>query len=472
MLDMDHTFLVSHGDGPNTPKQHEIIDVESELVSTVTVPLRQPVYWTPIYLFMVPIGMFMAHFFFQVVIGLVFNAFGPTKQLLENSVYYSARKPKQGVVDPTVKSIQRAITEYELQGGTVNIFINDDGMQNLPPDQALTKMKYYAANNIGWIARPPHKKDGFIRQGRFKKASNMNYCLDKLPSCNIRPHIGENVIAFFSDFVYRMIRTACACGESAPFVGHNAFLRWSAIKSVVFEEDGIRKFWSDSHVSEDFDMALRLQIKGFILRYASYSDGGFQEGVSLTYGDEIKRWEKYAFGCALITYVMRGLFYDDLDNYFLDPFQLWLCLVFVFSVFVVLSTSIHYYRASMSTFFGAMFEFVSWLPFFFVFFAGLSFHCSMALLARMFNYNIQWGATAKELKKTSFSLEFRSSLIQLWKMYIVFTPLAIGIFLMAFVPPDDWKITDVASILPFSVLVCAHILAPILLNPTLTLFIF
>ncbi|KAJ3282075.1 hypothetical protein HDU79_010286, partial [Rhizoclosmatium sp. JEL0117] len=198
MLDMDHTFLVSHGDDPNTPKQHEIIDVESELVSAVTVPLRQPVYWSLVlttialginivvnfsiigdlvadylidsnywrlfYLFMVPIGMFMAHFFFQVVIGLVFNAFGPTKQLQENSVYYSARKPKrvnqlelptitvqipvymeslEGVVDPTVKSIQRAITEYELQGGTVNIFINDDGMQNLPPDQALTKMKYY-----------------------------------------------------------------------------------------------------------------------------------------------------------------------------------------------------------------------------------------------------------------------------------------------------------------------------------------
>ncbi|KAJ3277413.1 hypothetical protein HDU79_002507, partial [Rhizoclosmatium sp. JEL0117] len=49
----------------------------------------------------------------------------------------------EGVVDPTVKSVQRAITEYELQGGTVNIYINDDGMQNLSPDQALTKMKYY-----------------------------------------------------------------------------------------------------------------------------------------------------------------------------------------------------------------------------------------------------------------------------------------------------------------------------------------
>jgi hypothetical protein len=37
---------------------------------------------------------------------------------------------------------------------------------------------YYKANNVGWCARPPHKKDGFLRKGQFKKASNMNYCLD------------------------------------------------------------------------------------------------------------------------------------------------------------------------------------------------------------------------------------------------------------------------------------------------------
>lgn len=28
------------------------------------------------------------------------------------------------------------------------------------------------------MARPPHGKAGFVRAGRFKKASNMNYCLD------------------------------------------------------------------------------------------------------------------------------------------------------------------------------------------------------------------------------------------------------------------------------------------------------
>jgi hypothetical protein len=43
---------------------------------------------------------------------------------------------------------------------------------------------YYELNNIGWCARPAstyHKKKdptGYLRKGQFKKASNMNHCLD------------------------------------------------------------------------------------------------------------------------------------------------------------------------------------------------------------------------------------------------------------------------------------------------------
>lgn len=55
---------------------------------------------------------------------------------------------------------------------------------------------------------------------------------------------------------------AVSSGDPAPLVGHNAFLRWSAIREVswVDRKDGERKFWSEAHVSEDFDLALRLQV--------------------------------------------------------------------------------------------------------------------------------------------------------------------------------------------------------------------
>ena len=51
-------------------------------------------------------------------------------------------------------------------------------------------------------------------------------------------------------------------------------------------------------MSEDFDMALRLQSAGYDLRFSTYFNGGFQEGVSLTVYDELARWEKYAYGCS------------------------------------------------------------------------------------------------------------------------------------------------------------------------------
>lgn len=58
----------------------------------------------------------------------------------------------------------------------------------------------------------------------------------------------------------------CANGDVAPFVGHNAFLRWSAIQDASFVDvDGLTKAWSESNVSEDFDMALRLQASCFLL---------------------------------------------------------------------------------------------------------------------------------------------------------------------------------------------------------------
>jgi hypothetical protein len=104
----------------------------------------------------------------------------------------------------------------------------------------------------------------------------------------------ENGITYFTNLVYTAICFSIGSGEVAPFVGHNAFLRWAAVQAVGRkEEDGYVAYWSESHVSEDFDMALRLQIAGSIIRVGSYHGDGFQEGVSLTHYDEIARWQKY-----------------------------------------------------------------------------------------------------------------------------------------------------------------------------------
>lgn len=111
---------------------------------------------------------------------------------------------------------------------------------------------------------------------------------------NVTHSFFENGITFFTNLIYTMIRFAVANGDVAPFVGHNAILRWSALQSVAYqcEDDDWEKFWSESTVSEDFDMALRLQSEGYIIRLAAYKNDGYKEGVSLTVYDELARWEK------------------------------------------------------------------------------------------------------------------------------------------------------------------------------------
>lgn len=422
-----------------------------------------------------PFGFLLAIFFSICVCGNLWQMFGPVAQCHQNSSYYSGRAPErmtgklphitiqmpvykeglEGVIIPTVESLKKAITTYERQGGSVNIFLFDDGMQIWDEEEQEIRKAYYDRNNIGWTARPKHGANGFNRPGRFKKvskdcpsrnimpiaplcladrkASNMNFgnalslrveeIMDELrpeppqedPAAlaqwqwtdedekeiydealakaleesngiawaagNIRVgeliliidsdtrvpedcfldaaswvfftlieynacplnydlreffnspniaiiqhesavmqvvgHFFENGITSFTTRINSAISFCTANGEVAPFVGHNAFLRWKAIQDAAFIDpaDGKKKCWSESHVSEDFDQALRLQMKGWSIRWASYSNGGFQEGVSLTADDEVNglcrqrvmrqtdtlqlnRWQKYAYGCS------------------------------------------------------------------------------------------------------------------------------------------------------------------------------
>lgn len=76
------------------------------------------------------------------------------------------------VIVPTVKSVKQAISMYELQGGSANIFINDDGLQLINEEERRARIDFYADNSIGWTARPKHGSEGFVRRGKFKKVWN------------------------------------------------------------------------------------------------------------------------------------------------------------------------------------------------------------------------------------------------------------------------------------------------------------
>jgi cellulose synthase/poly-beta-1,6-N-acetylglucosamine synthase-like glycosyltransferase len=340
-------------------------------------------------------------------------------------------------------------------------------------------------------------------------------------------HYFENGITHFTRRINKCISLGCANGEVAPFVGHNAFLRWSAVQDAAFVDpaDGKKKQWSEANVSEDFDLALRLLLNGYTLRWATYSNGGFKEGVSLTVVDELARWQKYAYGCneiifnplikwwkhgpisaqlrgfvwsrapvhykigmmsymfsyygiaaamvgSVLNYLLLGLS-PQLDRFYLHSFEILLACTVVFPGVGNLGFTLLEYRLGHRNFLGALYENLRWVPFFLFFFGGLAIHLSTALLAHLFSYDMTWGSTGKEVERSTFWIEvpriwqrFKLSFIICFLcivMMIIFTTEAVPFEYQ--IPGWNW-----ALIIPLSLTVGCHILLPIVLNPWLMIF--
>ncbi|KAK6068055.1 glycosyltransferase family 2 protein [Seiridium cupressi] len=567
----------------------------------------------------VPIFAWFTLFFAVVAIGMIFQLLGPVTEITQgNSHFYSSRAPNRkrhpniewphitiqmpvykeglkGVIIPTLNSVLAAIRHYENLGGTASVFV-------------CVRM-FYAANSIGWCARPAHGKDGFERKGEFKKASNMNYCLsfssrvedemlrllkqkaqtenreqesfsiqeeeevynqalqnmlDKdagkswaagnvrmgeiilIIDCDTRvpvdclslgamemkesPEVAiiqhasgimqvihtifENAITYFTNLVYTLISFSVGSGDCAPFVGHNAFLRWKAIQSVSFMEGDELKFWSEDHVSEDFDMSLRLQTAGFIVRLATYDHGEFKEGVSLTASDELLRWEKYAYGCSelvfnpvyqwlwkgpftklfirflgpnmkisakmtilgyigtyyaiaaalplcIINYLLFGwVGGENLDHSYLPSWDILCGTLFIFMIASPVCFAWFRHKIGPKMFVWAVLESFMWMPFFLIFFGGLSWHISYALLAHMFGLPIGWSSTAKEVEATGLIVGIGAIFKQFRFVLLAMCVLTAGVIYLAVGAPPGWEITAWPSILPLALQIVGHVGLP------------
>ncbi|GAB7343119.1 hypothetical protein MBLNU457_1196t1 [Dothideomycetes sp. NU457] len=586
------------------------------------------------------VQMWCSFFFFQIIITSIVQILGPVKQVSQNSRYYSGVGPlrlsryhqqplphvtvqcpvyKEGlysVIAPTIRSIKAAISTYEMQGGSASIFINDDGMQVISDEDARARQDFYNENGIGWVARPAHDPSGehgtpFVRPGKFKKASNMNYAmwiscrvedllarirrhtmwtqfdeanaytdavktiihqdqgrtwvdgnirigdyvliidsdtrvpedclLDAVSEMEQSPDVSviqfssgvlnvttsyfEKGVTFFTNLIYSAIKFAVASGDVAPFMGHNAMIRWSALQDIGFEcpIEGREKWWAETTVSEDFDLALRLQTEGYTVRFATYFGTGFKEGVSLTVYDELARWEKYAFGCSellfnpfrnwptkspltpilrrfltsrvplaskftilgymgtyfaiasswlliLANYFLTGL--AQLDTYYIDSFQIFLSCVVVFSALGNTALAIYRYRVSEKALLPALLEVYSWIPVLFIFLGGVSMHLSKAIVFHLFSININWGATAKEVADASFFDEM-PKVVRRFKWTLVYCLMATALMVVGVLAlPVFWRVDKFIAFFPLAVSVFCHFSLPLLLNPSLMRFTF
>jgi len=329
-------------------------------------------------------------------------------------------------------------------------------------------------------------------------------------------NVFENGITYFTNLTYCSIQFAVGNGDCAPFVGHNAFLRWKAVQSVAYEEDDMTKFWSDDHVSEDFDMSLRLQMNGFIVRLATYHNGGFKEGVSLTVYDELARWEKYAYGCnelvfnplrkwykgpftrlfwrflfsnikitskitilayigtyyaiasavplTLANYIMVGWFNDSLDQFYLTSWKIFVGTAVIFNVLSPLAFAMLRHRLGQKVFFWSLIETAKWTPMFILFFGGISIHLAMAICCHFLSINMEWTATAKELETTGFRVGLDKIFKDFKWMYAIVIPIVGGMIYLGTYAPRGYTITDFTAIVPLANQVGCHALLPFALG--------
>lgn len=331
----------------------------------------------------------------------------------------------------------------------------------------------------------------------------------------------EDCMAYFTMFVANSMRFMTAGGEVCPFIGHNAFLRWSAVQEIGVESDGKRRWWSESHVSEDFELSMKLQNLGYAIRMAAYSGGEFKEGVSLTVYDELNRWQKYAYGVselcfnpvrywivrgpftplfrsfllskrisgtskfttiaymgsyyaiaslwllATINYFLVGWFEVHITRLYQSSFEILIATLIVYDVAVPIANAISRYRSRQSGLVYALYENFKWILLLCLFFGGLSIHVAKALVWHLLEIPIHWDSTAKSLEASYFFNE----LPMIWQrykyLYLTITLISIALIVFASkVVSTNWQITpSVFTALPIGWVLACHAAAPLLLNP-------
>ena len=340
-------------------------------------------------------------------------------------------------------------------------------------------------------------------------------------------NVFENGITYFTELIYTSIQFAVGTGDCAPFVGHNTFIRWQAIQSIAWEDQETKKtlFWSEEHVSEDFDISLRLQMSGFIVRLATYHNGGFQEGVSLTVYDELARWEKYAYGCnelvfnpllkwptrgpftklflrfctsnikitskvtifayiwsyyaiasaiplTLVNYILVGWFQDSIDQYYIESWKIFVGMAVIFNVLSPLAYSMLRHRLGGQTFFWSILETIKWAPMFLLFFGGLSYHLSRAILYHFLMIKMEWTTTAKELERSGLRAGLDRIVRDFKGMYVFVFLMTGAMIYLALYAPRDWTITDFAVVVPLANQVGCHALLPVRLFSFFSMSVF
>lgn len=323
----------------------------------------------------------------------------------------------------------------------------------------------------------------------------------------------------FLRMVFFGIRYNVAGGDLCPFLGHNAFLRWNAVAEVSPSEgDNDTRYWSEEHVSEDFELALRLQTAGYATRLAVYDDKEWFEGVSITVYDEISRWTKYAWGCSelmfnpfklwfkkgpftstialflrskrvplaakfsslfymwtywiigltwiycIVNYLIYGWFAGAVDKAYVDQFGILIAVCVIFGLHDLIVLPFAIYRLGEVRLWQGITTSLKhfWLPI--IFFQGVSMHIGRALVFHLIGIKLTWGSTAK----TAVNRTLVQEVPLIWRKYraifIFCFVLAAAMVVLRFALSPLYRIDAFIAVVPLAWTLGFHILNPFLLN--------
>ena len=171
-----------------------------------------------------------------------------------------------------------------------------------------------------------------------------------------------------------------------------------------------------------------------------------------------------------MNYFLIGWFNGYLDKFYMESWKVFLSSVTIFSAMGNISLAVLRYRLGEKGLWASLWENFRWVPMFAVFFGGLSFHLSLALLAHMFKINMQWGATAKEKENSNFFKEIPKIFKSFkWMFALVFICFG-GMIYLGFYAPSGWEITQITAVVPLVITLISHAILPFVLNPSLMNF--
>lgn len=338
-----------------------------------------------------------------------------------------------------------------------------------------------------------------------------------LPFSNQCNNYWEGMIGYFTKKIFMSgIRLSTALGDNCPLVGHNAFIRWKDMREYANKDKQEVKYWSEETVSEDFEFFIRLAQNNKFGRYVTYTGTDFQEGVALSYIDEVIKMKKFTYGACemcfnpIKNWIHKGLFskifvmfmwsnnirwyqkistcvylstyfalassfyymvaegiisimYPEFyDRYMVRSFDVMITCVLIFGIINVIGEIIIQWRLNALSLLTLWNE-VKWIPLLALYFNSILLHLTEISFRYFWCLKAEWGSTVKEIEKINSLNALKLTLKCFIKEYICMSLLFSGyltytiIFNIGFY--RSWSVLSYTSL---------HILGPIILNPYIT----